>query len=38
VQRIDRSVDDVAWRIEIRLPDFEMNDIAALRLEPLRFH
>ena len=32
------SVDDVARRIEIRFADFEMNDIAALCFQRLRFH
>ena len=37
VQRIDRRVDDVPRRIEIRLADLEMHNVASLRLERLRF-
>jgi hypothetical protein len=33
VQRITRRIDNISRRIEIRFPDFEMNDIAPLRFE-----
>ena len=38
VQRVASRLDDVARRIEIGLADFQMNDVAALRLERSRFH
>ena len=33
-----RRVDDVGRRIEIRLPDLEMDDVAALRFQRSRLH
>src|SRR5688572_24827748 len=38
VERIRRRPDDVGRRIEIRLADFEMNDVASFRFERPRFH
>src|SRR5437870_1729364 len=36
--RVRACVDDVARRIEIRLADLEMNDVAALCLQCSRLH
>jgi hypothetical protein len=36
VKRVTSRVDDVAWRIEIGLADFEMDDIAPLCLQRSR--
>src|SRR6266536_1732360 len=38
VQRITSGVYDVARRVEIGLPDLEMNDVAALRFKRFRFY
>ena len=38
MQRVGRRPDDVARRIEIRLPDLEMNDVAALCLQRSCLH
>ena len=38
VQRITSGVYDVARRVEIGLPDLEMNDAAALRFKRFRFY
>ena len=38
VQRVTSCVDDIAGRIEIRFPDLEMDDVAALCLERSCFY
>ncbi len=38
VQGVASRLDDVAWRIEIGLPDLEVDDIAALRFQRSRLH
>jgi hypothetical protein len=38
VKRVTSRVDDISWRIEIGLADFEMDDIASLCLQRSRFH
>ena len=38
VQRVGRRLDDVARRIEIRLTNFEMNNVASLCLQRARLH
>ena len=38
VQGITSRVDDIARRVEIWFPDFEMNNVAALRFKCLRLH
>ena len=35
-QRLHASFDDVCWRVEIGLPDLQVDDLAALSLERLR--
>ena len=37
-QRIDAGIDNVGGRVEIRLADFEMNDVASLCFQGLRFY
>ena len=38
VQRVDRRFDDVGRGIEIRLTNFEMNNVASRCLQRSRFH
>ena len=38
MQRVDRRINDVAWCIEIRFADFQMNNVAPLRLQCPRLH
>jgi hypothetical protein len=38
MQRVTRRVDDVGRRVEIRFPDFEMDDVAPLSLERPRLN
>src|SRR6266566_268228 len=38
VQGIDSCVDNVSWRVEIGLPDLEMNDVAPLRFKRFCFY
>ena len=35
---IGSGIDDVTWRIEVRLADFEMNNVAPLRFQRFCFH
>src|SRR5262249_49428825 len=36
MQRIASGVDDIAWGVEIRFADLEVNDVAAFRFQGLR--
>jgi hypothetical protein len=38
VQRVTRRVNDVAWRIEIWLANFEMNNVASFRFKRFRLY